>query len=121
MNHPTPAPTVGYLLTPGQRALGAALIGLPRHPFDENKPDYFATLLAKFVGVPDHALEAVAAELEECGLRQQPRYATLAAWVGSALAMDSALTTLLHQRGERSVATGARGQRIARAQLRPRG
>jgi hypothetical protein len=84
----------------GAKRLGAALVGLPRHPFDRDKSgSYLLDLVSNFAAVPDAVLVAVAVEIDEQAehgeLRQQPRYPALAEMIHAALSMHEKLAALL--------------------------
>jgi hypothetical protein len=88
--------------TKGTVALGAALIGLPPHPFDKGKKGYLHPLMMRFVDYPDEVLFTVAEEIHDMveygGLRQQLRYDALKQMVEAALAADMALQALIADR-----------------------
>jgi hypothetical protein len=96
-------PPVDSTLTCGTQALGAALIALPRHRFDQGKPSsYLRTLIDQFVTVPDEVLFAVADEILDLTasgeLVEQPRDAALKEMVNAALHTHNALAQLLAKR-----------------------
>jgi hypothetical protein len=88
--------------TPGQRALGVALVGLRRHRLDEGKVNYLTELLDKFTGTPEEVLFSVAAEVddqvEHGQMQQQPRYDELATMIAAARAVHNEIVALIGQR-----------------------
>ena len=87
---------------PGQRALGGALVALPRHRFDLDKPRYLLNLVERFWGIPDDVLFAVAVEIEDAAergeIKQQPRYDDLLEMVCAAFAAHISLGVLTEGR-----------------------